>query len=85
MRYCPCCIAKEALTFDDVLLNSSPAHPTALPSTADSHHPVYKNDSFEYSYALSAATDIVTESGLVIKLAQEGGIDFIHKNMLIER
>ncbi|HAH12211.1 MAG TPA: IMP dehydrogenase, partial [Pantoea agglomerans] len=75
-------IAKEALTFDDVLL--VPAHSTVLPNTADLSTQLTKNIRLNIPM-LSAAMDTVTESGLAIALAQEGGLGFIHKNMSIER
>ncbi len=75
-------IAKEALTFDDVLL--VPAHSTVLPNTAD--HSTQQPQTIRLNIPmLSAAMDTVTEARLAIALAQEGGIGFIHKNMSIER
>lgn len=75
-------IAKEALTFDDVLL--VPAHSTVLPNTADLSTQLTKNIRLNIPM-LSAAMDTVTEAGLAIALAQEGGLGFIHKNMSIDR
>ncbi|BAE75024.1 Inosine-5'-monophosphate dehydrogenase [Sodalis glossinidius str. 'morsitans'] len=75
-------IAKEALTFDDVLL--LPAHSTVLPNTADLCTRLTQKIRLNIPM-LSAAMDTVTESSLAIALAQEGGIGFIHKNMSIER
>lgn len=75
-------IAKEALTFDDVLL--VPAHSTVLPNTADLTTQLTKNIRLNVPM-LSAAMDTVTEARLAIALAQEGGLGFIHKNMSIER
>ncbi|WMQ73142.1 MAG: Inosine-5'-monophosphate dehydrogenase [Sodalis sp.] len=74
-------IAKEALTFDDVLL--LPAHSTVLPNTADLGTRLTQKIRLNIPM-LSAAMDTVTESSLAIALAQEGGIGFIHKNMSIE-
>ena len=74
-------IAKEALTFDDVLL--VPAHSTVLPNTADLRTRLTKNITLNIPM-LSASMDTVTEARLAIALAQEGGIGFIHKNMSIE-
>ncbi len=76
-------IAKEALTFDDVLL--VPAHSTVLPNTAEPQHPAGAKTIRLNIPMLSAAMDTVTEARLAIALAQEGGIGFIHKNMSIER
>ena len=74
-------IAKEALTFDDVLL--VPAHSTVLPNTADLSTQLTKTIRLNIPM-LSAAMDTVTEARLAIA-RQEGGIGFIHKNMSIER
>ncbi|UJF18951.1 IMP dehydrogenase [Vibrio sp. SS-MA-C1-2] len=75
-------IAKEALTFDDVLL--VPAHSTVLPNTANLQTRLTKSISLNIPM-LSAAMDTVTEARLAIALAQEGGIGFVHKNMSIEQ
>lgn len=75
-------IAKEALTFDDVLL--VPAHSTVLPNIANLSTQLTKDITLNIPM-LSAAMDTVTEAKLAISLAQEGGIGFIHKNMSIER
>lgn len=75
-------IAKEALTFDDVLL--VPAHSTVLPNTADLRTRLTKNIALNIPM-VSASMDTVTEARLAIALAQEGGIGFIHKNMSIEQ
>lgn len=69
-------IAKEALTFDDVLL--VPAHSTVLPNTADLSTQLTKTIRLNIPM-LSAAMDTVTEARPAIALAQEGGIGFIHK------
>ncbi|AEW44685.1 inosine 5'-monophosphate dehydrogenase [Serratia symbiotica str. 'Cinara cedri'] len=75
-------IAKEALTFDDVLL--IPAYSKVLPNTAELSTQLTKNIRLNIPM-LSAAMDTVTESSLAIALAQEGGMGFIHKNMSLER
>lgn len=75
-------IAKEALTFDDVLL--VPAHSNVLPNNVDLRTQLTKNITLNIPM-ISAAMDTVTEARLAIALAQEGGIGFIHKNMSIEQ
>ena len=75
-------IVEEALTFDDVLL--VPSHSTVLPNTADLRTQLTANITLNIPM-VSAAMDTVTESGLAIALAQEGGLGFIHKNMSIEK
>ncbi|MCH7853763.1 MAG: IMP dehydrogenase [Proteobacteria bacterium] len=74
-------IAKEALTFDDVLL--LPAYSDVLPREVDLSTQLTAEISLNIPL-LSAAMDTVTESSLAIALAQEGGIGVIHKNMSVE-
>ena len=73
---------KEGLTFDDVLL--IPAKSDVLPNTAELGTNVTKKIRLNIPL-MSAAMDTVTESGLAIAMAREGGIGVIHKNMTIER
>ncbi|OUR80899.1 IMP dehydrogenase [Colwellia psychrerythraea] len=73
-------IAQEALTFDDVLL--VPAHSKVLPHTADLKTKLTRKINLNVPL-VSASMDTVTEARLAIKLAQEGGLGFIHKNMTI--
>lgn len=75
-------IAKEALTFDDVLL--VPGHSQVLPHTANLQTRLTRNVSLNIPM-VSAAMDTVSEARLAIALAQEGGIGFIHKNMTPEQ
>ncbi len=71
-------IAKQALTFDDVLL--VPAHSTVLPRDVSLKTRLTRD--IELAIPLvSAAMDTVTEARLAIAMAQEGGIGIIHKNM----
>jgi IMP dehydrogenase len=74
-------IAKEALTFDDVLL--VPGHSTILPHEANLKTRLTRNIELNIPM-VSSSMDTVTESRLAIALAQEGGLGFIHKNMSIE-
>ncbi len=71
-------IAKEALTFDDVLLQ--PGYSDVLPREVDLSTQLTAEISLNIPL-LSAAMDTVTESPLAIALAQEGGMGIIHKNM----
>lgn len=69
---------REALTFDDVLLQ--PAASSVLPAAADTRTRLTR--SIELGIPLlSAAMDTVTEGRLAIAMAQAGGIGVIHKNM----
>jgi len=74
-------IAKEALTFDDVLLQ--PDYSDVLPREVDLSTELTRGIRLNIPL-LSAAMDTVTESRLAICLAQEGGIGVIHKNMSAE-
>jgi IMP dehydrogenase len=71
-------IAKEALTFDDVLLR--PEYSDVLPREVDLKTRVSREIQLNIPL-LSAAMDTVTEHRLAIAMAQEGGIGIIHKNM----
>jgi len=75
-------ILNEALTFDDVLL--VPAESNVLPRDVTLQTQLTRNITLNIPL-LSAAMDTVTESGLAIALAQEGGIGVVHKNMPVEQ
>ncbi|MCI0618161.1 IMP dehydrogenase [bacterium] len=71
---------EEGLTFDDVLL--VPAESDVLPAETDVRTLFSRNIQLNVPI-ISAAMDTVTESGMAIALAQQGGIGIIHKNMSI--
>ena len=70
-----------ALTFDDVLL--VPQLSTVLPTQVDVTTRLTRNIRLNVPL-VSAAMDTVTESGLAIAMAQQGGLGVIHKNLSIE-
>ncbi|MBQ7383422.1 MAG: IMP dehydrogenase [Clostridia bacterium] len=72
---------KEGLTFDDVLL--IPAKSDVLPADISLKTRLTNKISLNIP-VMSAAMDTVTEAGLAIALAREGGAGTIHKNMTIE-
>src|SRR6476661_8141335 len=72
----------EGLTFDDVLL--MPAYSQVLPREVNIQSPLTKSLTLNVPI-LSAAMDTVTDAGLAIALAREGGLGILHKNMSIER
>jgi len=74
-------IAKNALTFDDVLLQ--PGYSEVLPREVDLSTRLTSDITLSIPI-LSAAMDTVTESRLAIALAQEGGLGIVHKNMSVE-
>jgi IMP dehydrogenase len=72
---------REALTFDDVLLE--PGASSVLPAEVDTRTRLTRG--IELGIPLvSSAMDTVTESALAIAMAQAGGLGVIHKNMEIE-
>lgn len=72
----------EGLTFDDVLL--MPSYSEVLPREVNIQSQLTKSLTLNVPI-LSAAMDTVTEAGLAIALAREGGLGILHKNMSIER
>ena len=71
-------IIQKALTFDDVLL--VPAYSNVLPRDVSLRTQLTRNIHLNIPL-LSAAMDTVTERAWRSRLAQEGGIGIIHKNM----
>lgn len=72
----------EALTFDDVLL--VPAESTVIPRDVSVQTRLTRHIDMNIPI-LSSAMDTVTEAGLAIALARQGGIGILHRNMPIER
>ena len=72
----------EGLTFDDVLL--VPARSDVLPTETDTSTQFTRGIRLQIPLC-SAAMDTVTEAGLAIAIAQQGGIGVMHKNLSIER
>ena len=73
---------KKGLTFDDVLLVPAESH--VLPNDVDLKVKLAENLHLNVPI-LSASMDTVTESGMAIALARQGGLGVIHKNMSIEK
>src|SRR5882724_588824 len=71
---------REALTFDDVLLE--PGASEVLPADADTRTRLTRSISLNIPL-ISAAMDTVTESPLAIAVAQAGGMGIIHRNLEI--
>ncbi|WP_259779580.1 IMP dehydrogenase [Aestuariispira ectoiniformans] len=72
---------REALTFDDVLLQ--PARSSVLPHETNTKTRLTRDVTLGIPL-ISAAMDTVTEANLAIAMAQLGGIGVIHKNMTAE-
>ncbi|MEZ5788003.1 MAG: IMP dehydrogenase [Xanthobacteraceae bacterium] len=70
--------AREALTFDDVLL--TPRLSEVLPSQADIRTRITREIALNIPIVASAM-DTVTESAMAIAMAQAGGIGVIHRNL----
>ena len=71
---------REALTFDDVLLQPGPSD--VLPGQVDVRTRLTRTIALN-TPLISAAMDTVTEARLAIAMAQAGGIGIIHRNMSI--
>ncbi|MDP6776910.1 MAG: IMP dehydrogenase, partial [Candidatus Latescibacteria bacterium] len=74
-------IAKDGLTFDDVLL--TPGWSEVLPKDVDLRTRLSRHVTLNIPL-ISAAMDTVTEARLAIAIAQEGGIGIVHKNLSID-
>ena len=74
-------LISEGLTYDDVLV--VPDYSEVLPSCVGVTTNFTKNIKLNIPI-VSAAMDTVTEAGMAIAIAQEGGIGVLHKNMSIE-
>jgi len=72
---------REALTFDDVLL--VPGYSEVIPRDVDVTTRLTPAIPLRMPL-VSSAMDTVTEAATAIRMAREGGIGFIHKNLSIE-
>ena len=71
-------IARQALTFDDVLL--LPAHSAVLPNQVNLSTQLTRAIDLNIPL-IAAAMDTVTDGKLAITIAQAGGIGVVHKNL----
>lgn len=69
---------REALTFDDVLLQ--PAQSSVMPAQVSTKTQITKSIQLGIPL-ISAAMDTVTEAPMAIAMAQAGGMGVLHKNM----
>src|SRR5437763_11314083 len=72
---------REALTLDDVLL--VPVFSEVVPRDVDTVTRLTASISLRIPL-VSSAMDTVTEAHTAIRMAREGGIGFVHKNLTIE-
>jgi len=73
---------REALTFDDVLLQ--PGHSFVMPGEVDIRTRVTRQIELNIPI-ISSAMDTVTEGRLAIAMAQAGGLGVIHRNLTPEQ
>ncbi len=73
---------REALTFDDVLL--VPALSEVVPKDVDVSTKLTASITLRMPL-VSSAMDTVTEAATAIRMAREGGLGFVHKNLTIEQ
>ncbi|WP_309572244.1 IMP dehydrogenase [Deinococcus sp.] len=73
--------SQEGITFDDVLLQ--PRHSLVLPHQVNIEAQLTRRVRLNIPF-VSAAMDTVTETGMAVAMAREGGIGVIHKNMSVE-
>lgn len=71
---------RDALTFDDVLLEPGPS--AVLPSEVDVTARLTREITLNIPL-LAAAMDTVTEAAMAIAMAQNGGIGVIHRNLTV--
>jgi IMP dehydrogenase len=72
---------REALTFDDVLLEPGPSN--VMPSEVDVKASLTRTITLNIP-VMSAAMDTVTEADMAIAMAQNGGIGVLHRNLTVE-
>ena len=72
---------REALTFDDVLLEPGPSE--VMPSGVDVRTRLTKSIHLNIPI-LASAMDTVTEAEMAIAMAQNGGIGVLHRNLSVE-
>ncbi|MEM1379413.1 MAG: IMP dehydrogenase [Pseudomonadota bacterium] len=72
---------RDALTFDDVLLEPGPSE--VLPAQVDVRTNLTRTISLNIPI-LSAAMDTVTEAPMAIAMAKAGGIGVLHRNLTVE-
>ena len=73
---------REALTFDDVLLQ--PGHSMVMPGEVDIRTRLTRSIELNIPI-ISSAMDTVTEARLAIAMAQAGGLGVIHRNLSPEQ
>ena len=72
---------REALTFDDVLLEPGPSE--VMPSQVSTKARLTREITLNIPI-LSSAMDTVTEAQMAIAMAQNGGIGVLHRNLSVE-